>query len=388
MESKNFSGAIKLYTKLISQTPGDFSLFESRAYCRYNLAQYKNAVRDCDTALGFNPPMVTKLYLWNLRGDSYLKLLDYEKAYEDLSMVAGAYYHDPDKAIAMAYTQLMLQRYPQAIRKFKEVLEEMDCSQQNRIDACYYLGVAYLEIDSITACEKYFDRIMALDSTSTDGLYLKAAISSYKGDSNGAILCYTKILLKDSNQWNALFYRGMEYCTKKEFALALNDLDRYALKSKDKELGLYYTAVAYRGLIKYDKALTLFKQRLKTTSNPSAINNEISWTYFLAKKYSEGLPYAHAAIKNDSTNLHAFDTRGAIYYKLGQLELAIKDFNTTLQLDSMYGNSYYYRACCFLKMSKSEKACEDLERALKINNYTLLEGEKPAELLIQENCNN
>ena len=71
-----------------------------------------------------------------------------------------------------------------------------------------------------------------------------------------------------------------------------------------------------------------------------------------------------------------WDTRGEIYYKLGEYEKCIKDMNKAISIDKEADNSYYLRGLAKIKIGKSEEGCKDLSKAGELGKTEAYEAMK------------
>lgn len=104
--------------------------------------------------------------------------------------------------------------------------------------------------------------------------------------------------------------------------------------------------------------------------------NNRAYDFVKLQKYNEALPLVNKAIELDNTVSFIWDTRGELYYHLGEYEKCIEDMDKAISItegETSYGNSYYYKGLAKLKLQKKSEARLDLKKALK---YGKLEAQK------------
>ncbi len=113
--------------------------------------------------------------------------------------------------------------------------------------------------------------------------------------------------------------------------------------------------------------------------------NNRAYDFVKSQQYTEALPLANRAIELDNTISIIWDTRGELYYHLGEYEKCIQDMNIAISIkkgETSYGNSYYYRGLAKLKLLKKSEAKRDLKKAVK---YGKIEAQEYITKLTQRN---
>lgn len=388
----NYTNAITLYTTLIKAEPSDISHLQNRAVCYQQKEDYAKSIADCDRALALKPGMGDKYYTLWIRGLNYYFLDNLKEAFMDIDSSSIYYYDNPELIRTKAIILYKLEDHAESIREWKSILKMPQITRKDSLQVYNMLGFCYLQLDTLSRAAIYANQLFLMDSLSDSYLYLKAAIASDEDNDEQAVAYYTTIIRQDSTDAQAFLYRGTSLNSLGRYAPAMKDLKKSLAMSKDSYYDAnYQLAESCDGLKNYDMAIAYYTKCLKVEPKSSEIYNSMAWICVKAKKYPEGLSYVTKSLVYDPENENAYDTRGTLYYKLGKYDDAIKDFDSTLKMDPEYSNSYYFRAWCFIKKSNGAKACEDLKRLQdlqKAKPYKLLDGERPVEELIHENCRN
>lgn len=105
-----------------------------------------------------------------------------------------------------------------------------------------------------------------------------------------------------------------------------------------------------------------FSRSLKTGKRYSDIlyqRGSINANYFL--NYAEALNDYNESISIDSTNGFAYFLRGATYFQIDSINLAIEDFENSLQLSPDISGSNYYLSACYIMTRNEDKAKKHAE---------------------------
>jgi Flp pilus assembly protein TadD len=122
-------------------------------------------------------------------------------------------------------------------------LEKSIAIYPKNIDALNSLGIANLQLDSITKAEYYFKQ--ALKYNSKDYSYL-ANIYLNKGDYDNAIKWYTKIIDNNPKNLDALVYLGIAYGAKNKYKEAINYFKQAVIIQPEGSQIHYYLSSAYK----------------------------------------------------------------------------------------------------------------------------------------------
>ena len=93
---------------------------------------------------------------------------------------------------------------------------------------------------------------------------------------------------------------------------------------------------------------------------------------------SEALLFVSKALELDKSEASIWDTRGEIYFKLGEYGKCIKDMDKTISIE-VSNNSYFIRGLAKIRIGRKEEGCKDLSKAGEL-------GKSEAYKAISENC--
>ncbi|MDM8552264.1 tetratricopeptide repeat protein [Desulfobacterales bacterium HSG2] len=163
--------------------------------------------------------------------------------------------------------------------------------------------------------------------------YGRGLAYSKKGETEKAILDYSKTIELHRNYPDAYLNRGNEYLLKGDYEKAIDDFTQNIIMKPDSVFAYNSRALAYSNLKKYDSAISDLNIAIK--------------------------------LKNDYYKAHR--NRAKIYYDMGKTEMAMRDIATALEINSHDIGSYKLRSEIRYERQQYEMALSDLSVALKFN---------------------
>jgi tetratricopeptide (TPR) repeat protein len=119
----------------------------------------------------------------------------------------------------------------------------------------------------------------------------------------------------------------------------------------------------------------LYRQILELNPDNVIVINNLAWIMCEEqKKFQEALALVQKGLAIAPQYMDLIDTRGVVYYRLGQLEKAIADFTECLKLylDTAPAKAaaHFHLARALTKLGQTAKAIEQLNRALDLHDQT------------------
>lgn len=236
----------------------------------------------------------------------------------------------------------------------------------------FYKGEDFLSKGQYSMALPYLNTLIGIDSTLSEGWFLRGVAKYNLGDVYGAVADFQK-----ATDVNPLLSQAYNYK-----AIALNRLMRHnqalvevrnALDIKPNALDYQYTlGVTYFYLKEYKLAADVFsKMVMFEKTNPDVWINRGTARMFIADT-AGALSDFNKAIALNPFNAFSYFKRGALYLDKGEFELAISDLNQSIQLDSTTKESYFVRAIANYEQKLSAKALADLNKVIELDpNYSL-----------------
>lgn len=177
-------------------------------------------------------------------------------------------------------------------------------------------------------------------------------------------------LVSDSETYGsqAKYYLGFIAYQGDDYKQASSYFDQVKDQEKYQEKMAYFQADMNFKLGNFDKAIDLGAQRLPLASDAeerSQLNKIIGESYFNLKEYNKALTYLkeYKGKKGKWTNTDHYQL-GYVYYKRGEFEAAISQFNKIIDgQNSVAQNAYYHLAECYLKTGKKQEALNAFRNA-------------------------
>jgi tetratricopeptide (TPR) repeat protein len=122
-----------------------------------------------------------------------------------------------------------------------------------------------------------------------------------------------------------------------------------------------------------EESSTLYQRILKLDPDNIISMNNLAWIMSEVQgKHQEALDLAQRGLKIAPNYYDLIDTRGVIYYRLGEFDKAIRDFTECIKLypditPSSIGTRFYL-ARAFAKLGQKGKAIQYLKEALELNS--------------------
>lgn len=266
----------------------------------------------------------------------------------------------------------------------------------------------------------FINQALALDSTNLKFLNARAQLYFEMGDLETSKNAFTKISTSHPN-YVAFSYLSLIDLRQGDYAKAKANAEsslEYASDKSEKSYAYTSIADAEAKLFKFESAYKNYKKALDL--NPEHINalNNITTVLDEVNRSDEKVAYFEKILKIDSSIYLVHVNIGFQYLHEEKFELALKEFNTVLEinpdqaialsnkayalmklnqiedalicidksllLDSTNSYAFRNKALILLVLKNSEAACEALNEALRLN-FTQQYGEEVL-LLKKENC--
>ncbi|WP_279130882.1 tetratricopeptide repeat protein [Butyricimonas virosa] len=218
----------------------------------------------------------------------------------------------------------------------------------------------------------YYDKCIELNSRFNGTLFNWGKLLHQKG----VCLNYTK----DYIEANKCFAAAAQWHTRrKEYSNAIANYDLYLSNQYDCTIMFYrarcWDIIGNEQMSIKDYNTIINKGCSNKTILAMSYNNK-AHNLIKAQKYTEALPLVNKALEFSGAISFIWDTRGELYYHLGEYEKCIQDMDRAISItdgETSYDNSYYYRGLAKLKLQRKAEARKDLKKAFK---YGKIEAQK------------
>jgi tetratricopeptide (TPR) repeat protein len=122
-----------------------------------------------------------------------------------------------------------------------------------------------------------------------------------------------------------------------------------------------------------NEAMPFYRRVLELQPDNLIVMNNLAWLMCEDKgELEEALQLAQKGLKILPNYIDLIDTRGAIYYQMGEFDKAVEDFTTCIRLypagSSMVVGSYFRLTKTLIKLGQNDDALENLKQALDIQS--------------------
>ncbi len=152
------------------------------------------------------------------------------------------------------------------------------------------------------------------------------------------------------------------------------DILRTILKKESDSIeAMTYLAMLLQTSGRSDEAMRFYQRVLELRpDNPVVINN-LAWLLCEDKgMFEEALQLAEKGLKIFPNYIDLIDTRGVIYYHMGEFDKAVEDFTKCIRLyrvgRSAATGSHFHLAKTYKKLRQNDKALEHLNQVLDLQN--------------------
>ena len=365
---KDYQKALEFYTKEIELDPSDALAYTNRAELYANqLEDLEKALEDYNKAVEVEPE---NSYNYEMRGDFYENYLkDYDKALADYNKGIELNPTDADLHFIKAYLYASLDKLDLALQSYLEVVR-LNPEYQNANNNIALLYISYVK-DYQKALEFYTKEIEldpsdALAYTNRAKLY-----ANQLEDLEKALEDYNKAVeVEPENSYN-YDMRGIFYGDYlKDYDKALADYNK-GIELNPTDPGLHFSkAYLYDdSLDNPDLALQSYLEVVRLDPEKATSYVKIARIMRFKKDFNNSVDYYTKAIALDTTYTIGYIWRGIVLqHDLKKPNLALKDYNKAIEVNSESYSGLLYRAKLYLELNEFEKAKLDISSAIKLDD--------------------
>jgi len=211
-----------------------------------------------------------------------------------------------------------------------------------------------------------------------------------KGQYEQALTVFTKLI--DSNPDSEKLYhsRARAYLGLKQYERAI--LECEIGMGKSNSITSYYNylnlqAIIYTQIGDYQRAGEICAKAISAVPHFAQAYSIRASVYFYQRDYYHALKDCEKAIQLDSSNTLAYKVKGWIHAKAGEIDKgellkAIDCFTKVIRVEPRDGETYYNRGLAYYKLGEKEKALSDFDRLIRLGTSSEL-SQKAGELIEQ-----
>ena len=284
--------------------------------------------------------------------------------------------NDIDVTIRLSNTYVLIGEYQKAIDLLKKKINNGNLSTMNQrrcmtslASAMYKNGSkeeAFKEIDSLIESEPndpgpFMAQIQLLKEDFLWGQIKSKTIEWYQshdGKDKVPVVIARDLVAVDDNRARQVAEEVLLYVLSKD-------------ENNTEVLGVLAILMEVMG--RSDESIEYYTNILKLEPNNLIALNNLAWLLCEKKEqYQEALKLAEKGLKIAPNYTDLIDTRGIVYYRLGQIDKAIQDFNKCIKLypNNMTSSvvTHFHLARALALNGEKSKAIESLNLTFELNN--------------------
>lgn len=186
-----------------------------------------------------------------------------------------------------------------------------------------------------------------------------------EGEYDRAIQDYDQAIKVNPNYAKAFNNRGVAYARKGQHDLAVRDFNEAVKLDPDYAVAFANRAETYLTAGQHDRAAKDYDEAIRLKPMIGAAWNGRCRTHAAIGELQRALADCAEAVRLEP-NAAALDSRGLVYLKLGQLDLAIDDYSAALQRDPKLAASLFGRGVAYSRKGETNRADADFAAAKAI----------------------
>ena len=236
------------------------------------------------------------------------------------------------------------------------------------IEAWYYRGKSFVELDSNILAEINFINSFKLDSSNLEPIYDLAKLQAIN-KRDLAINTYNFIIESSNKEFKAYYEIGVLFYLENKMLEAINSFTKSIDLNKDART-FNDRASCYRVLGDNERAIKDYITAIALNSELPFIYNNLASTYRKSGDSSKALSYYTLALSKDSNYVLAYNNRASLYIDQNNFNDALDDINKALSIDANYSPAFNNKGIIYHQKKKYLEALSYFDKAILLNsNY-------------------
>lgn len=232
----------------------------------------------------------------------------------------------------------------------------------DNVDTLILRGNAYTSVGEHGRALADLDRAAALAPDNPRAFMVRGLVKARLGEMQRAFADYNMALSLDPKYVDALVNRAAIHSLNGNTEKALADLDKAIELQPDNALANYNRGYANFARQDYDKAIADYTRAIKADARMSwAFNNRCLTRMVVGRDLAKAVSDCDEALKLQPDNVQTRETRGFVFLKLGERDIALREYDTALRTDpdrplALYGRGLVRVAKGDVKNGEKDKA--------------------------------
>lgn len=341
----------------------------TRGAARYALGEsviadddYGEALKHYDGEIDPRNPDALTLYR---RGASFEGLGQTDKALQDFTQAIKL---DSNRAFAYLDRGVLLatrtRDFERAIDDFNRALE----LEPRNVAAFIARGSAYNQLGRSGLAIADLDRAIALSPQNSEAYYHRGTAHYGLGQTGLSLQDYDSALRINPQNVAVLVDRAGIYAAQSRYDLAITDLDAAIAIKPDSASAFYNRGYAHFAKREYEQAIADYGQAIALDPKmANAFNNRCLVRTILGKDLVRALADCDTALKLAPLSLNVRATRGFVFLKLGDPQLAVHEYDAVLELAPDRPVALYGRGLSLIAAGRTAEGRRDKAAALVVD---------------------
>ena len=391
-EMRNFSLAIRDYSRFLEFEPSQCEVFISRGKIYYEDKRFLDALNDFDHALEINDVNLDAMH-W--RAKVWLKQVEHDKALAECERILRLDAHRHDVLATRGSIFFELKMYGRAAAQYESAIANTQESRK-KAEYLYQRGVNLYQQERFDKAIEDFRTALKIQPTHSGANVWRAAAavrmdfweetiealhdaiasrqsaaSKYhelgKTAAEKAVDYFTRKLSKDKNEGTTYRYRGLAFQFLGHAERAIDDFTVALNFDRDDTRSLVYRGrmQARQGL--HDAAVADFTRALRVDENDHFARYNRSMSLLAQGKLNKAASDIDHAISIDANQARYHVLKGEIYLRAASLNKAVASLTKAIALDFTDSLAFRLRGTCLLNQGHNLKAIADFTRCLDLD---------------------
>jgi len=309
---------------------------------------------------------------WELLGEISLRQEQAGKAME--IAFRGLSYTPNDRALLLLKARAEADRSPVLAIPTLKALREVD---PNNTEAAFLLAKVYIAVGEPEKAVNLLEAqlVSCVGTLEERRIKIALAVALHKsGNKADAQKKFDSILQSEKDSLILInIARSLMAINDSRAKKTAEDIFRMVLKNESDSIeAMTNLAILLQTSGRSDESIPLYQRVLEIQPDNLIVINNLAWLMCEDKgMFREALQLAQKGLKIYPKYVDLIDTRGVIYYQMGEFDKAVEDFTTCIRLyptgtPAAIG-SHFHLAKTFAKLGQNVKALEHLNQALEMN---------------------
>lgn len=307
------------------EKPNNFENHYNLGINYFNGTNLENAIFEFKKCIGISPE--NNLGYYNL-GLAYEKSGRYDLAINQYKKSTQLKFNFNDGYYSLGSLYLSMKEPFLAVQQFKKIQK----NDPENYDACVGLGIAYEDMNEVENALIEYDKAIKINPNKVDAYINKAVCFSFKGMIDEAIELLNSTIDIDPKNAKVQFNLGTLYQQKDEKAIAMAHYKVTTKFDPNNSQAYNNLGLLYFSKVNLIEAAKMWEKAIEIDNNIDAYNN-LGWTYYINQEFEKAIEiYKKAKLVNPNHSVLSMNL-GTVYYRIGDQENAIKEFEAFLELE-------------------------------------------------------